>query len=83
VKSIESNADAIDFIGTFTVDKNDAVETNALLVALYWNNGQFTESLDLFENLLILDVKHAKKVLSHLPEAKEIQEFIAIMENYI
>jgi tetratricopeptide (TPR) repeat protein len=83
VKSIESNADAIDFIGTFTVDGNDAIETNALLVALYWNNGQFTDSLELFEQLLILDVKHAKKVIAHLPEAKEIQEFIAIMENYI
>lgn len=59
---------------------NNKLDT--FLVFLFWKNNRFLESLSLLESLLVNNKDSIKNLFLHFPEAKELTEFIDIIENY-
>lgn len=74
--------EALDYLDSLQNDQHLNNKLATLKVYVLWKNQLFTDSLNLFESLVIGNKDSIKNLFLHFPEAKELTEFIDIIENY-
>lgn len=72
--------DAIDFIASQEHLEDLDASVRVFFSILLWKNGQKTDALLLFKKEYLIDSNSAKTLFLHFPEAKEIPEFIQILD---
>lgn len=72
--------EALEFILSLENLQDYSIDVRILLVAIFWQLGQKTEALLLFKKEYLIDKGSAKTLFLYLPEAKEIPDFLQIID---